>query len=185
MKPRLIILIVVLVVVAVVAAVKRTSQPKETNEVTKARDLAPTVEGQSGFKKALHQISVPGDEPPEEPSFDVDIKVDQTEGKQRLRFYITEEHGYFVETLRMNLYYLPDEAEQDEAIFVTELFINKYLRANDTLEYHTELTPVEMNRIGGDMGTDDNWLAEIIYYHAVREEDPPPSWEGYETDQGG
>jgi hypothetical protein len=185
MKPRLIILIIVLVVVAVVAGVRMTSQPQEMDEVTKAQDLAPTVDGRPGIKKTLDQIRLPGSEPPEEPSFDVDIKVDLTEGKHRLRFYITEEHGYFVETLRMNLYYLSDEAEQDEAIFVTELFINRYLRANDTLEYYTELSPVEMSRIGGDMGTDDNWFAEIIYYHAAREQDPDPSWEGYETDQGG
>jgi hypothetical protein len=184
MKPRLVILIVVLVVVAVVAGVKMTSQPEETDEVTKAKNLAPTVDGQPGIKKPLDQIPLPGNEPPEEPSFDVDVKVDLAEGRHRLRFYITEEHGYFVETLRMNLYYLPDEAEQDEAMFITELFINRYLRANDTLEYYTELTPVEMNMIGEDMGTDDNWLAEIIYHHAAREQDPDPSWEGYKTDQG-
>jgi hypothetical protein len=183
MKPRLVILIIVLVVVAIVAGVRMSSKPTET-EVTVTPTDEPIRDGERGVTKTLDKMTLPGDEPTEEPSFDVDVQVDLAEGRHRLLFYITEEHGYFVETLRMNLYYLEDEAEQDEAMFVTELFINRYLRANGTLEYYTELTPVEMNMIGGDMGTDDNWLAQIVYYHAAREQNPDPSWEGYKIDQG-
>ena len=183
MKPRLIILVVVLVIVGVVAAVSMKSRVNPPENGGETEIVGPTIDGPAGVKKTLDKMDLPGREPVEEPVFDVDVKVDQAEGQNRLYFHITEQHGYFVETLQLHFFFQPDDPGAEEIDLQAPLFVNKFLRANDTLVYYTQITPLEMEEIGGDMGTDDNWRAEVVSYNRARTEDPDPSWEGYKIEE--
>ena len=182
MKPRLIILVVVLVIAGVVAAVSMNSRKNQPENAGDTVIAGPVIDGPVGIKKTLDKMDLPGEEPEEEPVFDVEVKVDQSGGQNRLYFHITEQHGYFVETLQLHFFFQPDDAGAEE-IFLSSLFVNRFLRANDTLVHYTQLTPIEMDQIGKDMGTGENWRAEVISYNRARAEDPDASWDGYEIEE--
>jgi hypothetical protein len=53
-------------------------------------------------------------------------------------------------------------------------YVNKYLRANDTLVDCMEIVGPELKMIGGDMGADENWGAQVTRYGRARMKDPDP-----------
>ena len=140
----------------------------------------------SGEGKSIAQIreeqtplakrDLAGEEPPEEVQLAVHVEVDTTGGKNRLYLYITEAHGYYVETFTAQLWYHNDDevtGPENSPLIVTH-FINKYLKANDTLTDCLEIVPAELSRIGGDIGISDQWEARLLSFGRARLKNPDP-----------
>lgn len=182
MNPRLLLLALVAVGLGVALLVKKTA-PKATETGLYASDEdddGPQSVGASpGRKKLLTQLPPPpGDPPPEEPEFVVDVRVMTATGKNRLCFDITETHGFYVASMRLKMRRLVRDDKTGEVIEKLELprdeYIDDYIKAKETLTHCFELVKPEIDRLGGDMGRDEDWEAEILWYHTVRAENPDP-----------
>ncbi len=121
----------------------------------------------------------PGDEPEERPVFDVRIEVDKSTPKNRVVLYISETHGYYVECPIIELWWHeagnetgPEDLPEPYPI---QYDINNVILANQTFKDCIEITNPELEPVGGDIGTDDNWSGRVIgYSHArLKNMDPP------------
>ncbi len=149
----------------------------------KAEDYGPTLDVPDGIKKTIEKIreeqkmiwqqDLPGEEPEEETEFSVRVTLDPTDGKDRLYYAITEAHDFYVETFTVDFWYkkTPDMLFEDSP-FAKSVIINDYLKANETLEGCFEWVPAELREIHGDMGTSENWAAEVRFYDRARLENP-------------
>ena len=175
MSTRLIILLVVVVGLAVFFAVR--PRVPEGAEATPDRDTSPEEQARLELLKTpLGKRELPGDEPPEPADISVIVEVDPTETKNRLYLYFTEAHGYYVEELAVEVYHRTRNdttGEENLAYFLRHPF-NIYIEANKTLRHCIELVPGELERIGGDIGTSEDWIAEVVSHGRARLEDPDP-----------
>ncbi len=127
-----------------------------------------------GNKQELTKLDIPGEEPPEEPVFHVTVTVDPTDGKDRLYYDITEEHGYFVETLNVAFRHTTSGWEVHH-------YINGVLRQNGTHSGHFDLSSAEIAAfLEGDMGSTGDWTGEVYNYHSARVEEPDSEWDGWD-----
>jgi len=162
MKPRLIILIVAALGLAVAFAV-RSATPEKTEEQKES--------GNDG--KMIWQFELPGEEPEEEAEFDVNVRVDTSTGKNRLVLEITEVHGYYVEYLEADIWYTGGkETDEGRGPLTFTHRMNRYLKANETLVECLEVVPRELSFVGGSIGTDADWAAEITSYNRARATNP-------------
>ncbi len=173
MKPRLIILIVAAAGLAVFFAV-RASAPKA--EVPEMRgDLTEKELEEIREQQVMIQDQVFDCEETEDVYLSIRVGVDPADKKNRLHFYITEENGFFAETFNVTFYYKPTpDTTPAESPYVFTQFLNQYVAANDTFKGCIEVVPPELARVGGDMGTSENWGAEIIDFHSACVDDPDP-----------
>lgn len=182
MKIRLLLLLAVLGVVLVVTLTKDetptvagTDGGDDDGPITEGG--APTVDQ----KKTLMEIDVPGENPAVTPDIQVQVRPDDSSGQNRLYYTITEKHGFFVETFRLRFWYSPSRyQEKNDEVSVMIFLVNHFLKANDTFEGYTQLTPVEMEIINRQMGTGDNWRAEVLHYGRWRDKNPAADWPGYQ-----
>jgi hypothetical protein len=118
---------------------------------------------------------LPGVEPPEKPDLAVTVEVDRTSGKNRLYFNVSESHGYYVETFRIQAWYKREgvTGPEDSPLEWT-LYVDNYLKANETFRTCAEVVPAELSRVGGDMGTTANWDATTIWHGRARAKNPDP-----------
>jgi len=118
---------------------------------------------------------LPGAEPPEKPDLAVTVEVDPTGKKNRLYFNISESHGYYVETFRIQAWYKREgvTGPEDSPLSVG-VYVDNYLKANETFRTCAEVVPAELSRVGGDMGTTQNWDATIIWHCRARAKNPDP-----------
>ncbi len=176
MNARLLILIVVAGALAVGLAL-RPMKPEKAGQ-TKPGYQVPgnrTIEAIRQGKQSLKKRNLPGETPPEAPIFHIDVEVDRSNGKNRLVYYLTEEHGYYVQWFRINFWYTDGTIESaDESPLVVPQAIERYLKANDTLTYCLEVVHPELEKIGGDIGTSENWEATIVSYGRYRAQNPDP-----------
>lgn len=109
------------------------------------------------------------------PEFDVTVQVDATGKKNRLYFHIEEIHGYYVQQLTLKVWYKPGPGPVPEgrAPLLTHS-INKYIKAGETLTDCAELVKFEVDLIGGSLGTDDNWHAEVSQFGRALPTNPNP-----------
>ncbi len=173
MKPRLIILAVAAAALAIYWGT-RTATPVDeledvqimsVEELTKLRLLQTLLE--------LRPLE--GSEPPVEADLSIQVDVVPTDEKHRLYFYITEAHGYYVETFEIAFYHKRDAdtpIEEGEPDVTT--YVNNYLKANDTFKSCIEIVPAEFALIGRDMGTSQQWEARIESYGRARMQNPDP-----------
>jgi hypothetical protein len=179
MNARLLILIVLAGGLAVYFAVAKNQAPvvvetaaedKDGDEMTAKEIEDKRLEGTELIKRPL-----PGKEPAEPPNLAVSVEVDRISGKNRLYFNITESHGYYVETFRIQFWYVrPGVTGPEDSPLSFTVYKDDFLKANDTLRTCAEVVPAELSRVGGDMGTTQNWDAEIVFHGRAREKNPDP-----------
>ena len=168
MKPRLIILLGVAVVLVVLLAMKFSSpEPSETEAEDIVSLEGDDLEAIRLTQTALSQRPLPGEAPEEEPELDIRVEVNTSGGKNRLDYYISEAHGFYVETFRIEFRYKGSPLRFAH-------YLESYVKANETLKDCIEVVPAELSKVGGDIGTSENWEAEIISYGRARAENPDP-----------
>lgn len=182
MSARLLILVAIAVGLAVAFAMKKPAAPPSpaTSEVEKEDDTEILLDpGQSKqdaeeSKKRLTERPLPGEEPQIPPELDIRVEVDTSRGKNRLFFYITEKHGYYVEVFDIDFWY----KDSDKVIgpknspYTFGHHLEKYLKANETMKDCIEVVSAELARVGGDIGTSVNWDARVHYHGRAREKNP-------------
>lgn len=175
MKSRLVILLVVAVGMGVFLLVRSKTPPGQEPEL-KQNLTAEQLEHYKLLKMRLSERPLPGEEPPEPADVRVTVEVDSMETKHRLYLYLSETHGYYVETLNVDIYRVTrDEqtGEQEQQWIVSNPF-EIYLEADQILRTCIELVPSEMERIDNDLGTSEDWVAEVASYGRARVENPDP-----------
>ena len=181
MKARLLILIVLAGGLAVYFAVGKNRAPTVVETVTQGedpdgREMTPDqIKRKREEQTELCKRPLPGVEPPEKPDLAVTVEVDPTGKKNRLYFNISESHGYYVETFRIQAWYKREgvTGPEDSPLEWT-LYVDNYLKANETFRTCAEVVPAELSRVGGDMGTTANWDAKIIWHCRARAKNPDP-----------
>ena len=175
MKARLVILVAVAVVL-VAYYLLRPTNPSTGTPVVTGQNMSPEERRRIELmSKMLWELPLAGEEPPEPPELSIRMEVDPTEEKNRLFYHISEANGYYVEYFQIEFYYKPDEnTTADDSPYARTEYINDYVKANETLVGCFEVVPAELGAVGGDIGTSDNWDAEIIYHGRARAENPDP-----------
>ena len=177
MKARLLILVVLAGGLAVFWATRAAAPAADKPEANYlASPEGGSIEETKVLQTLLRDRPLAGEEPPEPAELAIRVETDPTGEKNRLYYYITEAHGYYVETFRVNFYYrpTPDAELPDRPTF--QEFINDYLESNGTLSGCFEVVLPELLRsgAGGSMGTSENWVAQIIEYGRARAGNPEP-----------
>jgi len=177
MNARLLILIVLAGGLAVYFAAVKCRAPAVV-EPTSADDDGTTKEERDRInneKIELCKRPLPGKEPVEPPDLAVTVEVDRASGKNRLYFNITESHGYYVETFRIQVWYKREGVTgPDNSPLTFTVYKDDFLKANETFRTCAEVVPAELSRVGGDIGTTQNWDAKIIWHCRARETNPDP-----------
>jgi len=177
MSARLLILIVLAGGLAVYFAVGTNRAPAVVDPAADDGDWM-TQEERDRIeieKIELSERPLPGREPAEPPDLAVTVEVDRTSGKNRLCFNITERHGYYVETFRIQVWYKREGVTGPEnSPFPFTVYKNEFLKANETFRTCAEVVPAELSLVGGDIGTTQNWDASMIYHGRAREKNPDP-----------
>lgn len=167
-RPLLLILVGVLVVVAVIAFTRPKSNsgdgkvieddPNEPVETLDAK-IAQT-------KQELRERPLAGADPAVPPVLHAVIRLDPN--GRRMYFDVTEEHGYYVETIDIRVW---KKKTPDRAL---ALHFDKYLKANDTLTLMANFNPFEMvNYADNSMGAAEDWDLEVEC-HRARAQNPDP-----------
>ncbi len=162
---RLVILIVAAGGLALAFAFRTSAPPSEI--VLDPGDIQEEV-------KEILQYALPGEEPEEPAEFDIQFEVDTSTVKTRLVMYITELHGYYVETLDVRFWWKGDDPdlERDDSTYSFVYHINNYIKANETFKDCIEVSVPEIERVRGDVGTAESWGVRIERYHRARHENP-------------
>ncbi len=176
MRARLLILLGMAGILAVVAAIKVSNPSKAvTLEDDGPKLTAEEQERLDIVKSSLASRDLPGEEPPEKPDFQVQVEVNQSSGKNRLDFWVTETHGYFVETLKLEIWYKEKPGmEFEDSPLNLEQHFESFITAGETLKLCMELVPAELRHVDDGMGASENWAARVRYYHRARAENPDP-----------
>lgn len=173
MKPRLIILLVLAGALALAFATRSTSPPVEGTDSGLSPAEKAELETLHSEQLLVWQFPLAGDEPEEEPEFDVNVRVDTSTGHNRLVLEVTEQHGYYVEFLKATVWYADDpEVDPSDAPLSVAHVLNRYLKSGDTLVECIEMVPAELRSIGGSIGESDHWFARIDHYTRARVADP-------------
>ena len=115
MKTRLIILLVV--AVGMIGFLVLRPKAPEGQEPELKQNL--TDEELAHFQLLqipLSRRDLPGEEPPEPADIRVTVEVDPAETKNRLYLVFSEAHGYYVETLNVDIYHVTRDEETGEVI---------------------------------------------------------------------
>ena len=176
MKPRLLILIVVAAGLAVYFASLK-SRPVST-KVDAPDESILSAEDRERIdltQKTLDAFPLPGKEPAEPADLSVQVEVDRSKGKNRLYFTISERHGYYVEQFRIGFWWKKGGVKEPKnSPLDAEQFFDRYLKANETLRLCMEVVPAELSKVGGDIGTNDDWGTEAAWHGRVRDKNPNP-----------
>ena len=110
----------------------------------------------------LWHYDLPGEQPAEPPDLELSLSIDPADGKNRIYFTISEAHDYYVESFVLEFWYLTDpDTEFHESPIQIEQPVDLYVKAGEVLEYCTDVVFAELDLIGGEMGTIDNWAGRI------------------------
>lgn len=173
MSPRLIILIVLAGGMAVYLATRTTAPAEEPLARIGAEGHSLNQTDDAAIP--LEDRPLEGEEPSEMAEFDVRVEVDPAGMKTRLFFYITEKHGYYVEVPELVFWYVakPGLGLEDTDLRIPHL-LNDFIRANETYNGCVDVVPAELVDVGGDIGTDQNWAAQVESWGRARLENPDP-----------
>lgn len=178
MKPRLLILILLaggLAVYFATASNKPTGRPDNGFDPKSGDDRNLTERQGRELITDLAMLPLEGNEPEEPADLSVTIEVDTSSGKNRLFVTLSEAHGYYVESFRLRLWYKDTpETEYADSSLRLQPAIDKYIRANETLRDCLEVVPAELARIDGDIGSTEDWGAEIAWHGRARLQNPDP-----------
>lgn len=175
MKPRLLILIALAGGIAVWIAVRPASSSTQT--VVKPREVFGTDNPNLEERQILLGARpLAGEEPPEEPELAITVEVDPTLAKNRLYYYISEAHGYYVESFKIEFYCnpTPEKPLPEDASPTFVQRVEDYVEAGKTTKGCLEVVTAELGRCGGRMGRSENWEAEIVWHGRARGKNPDP-----------
>ena len=119
-----------------------------------------------------------GIETDEAPEFDVVVATRREGRRNVLDFTITETHGWAVTQILVRADHgWPNEEtgewERDPALTVPpKILCRDMLHFGKTLVAKTTLTPIEMGQIGDELGTAENWRAEVYQWDKVYKPKP-------------
>ena len=178
MNPRLLILIVLAGGLAIFFAT-RASAPESDDGVLQTADAGESNEERLDRERRdelaieVHKRFLPGSDPEVPPVFDVRVEVDPTGEKNRLFLYITEEHGYYVETITIVFRYFDSpDLDWEDGTYVASSYLLDILKANETLKACADITSNELDGIGGAMGDTSNWRAQVTKHGRARDKNP-------------
>lgn len=179
MKIRLILLVVVAGGLAIAFAVRSSAPPQsgapETEDAVLAGERGVSLEQYRLLQTSLDRRELSGREPEVGPEFIVEVSVDPTGRKNRAFVDISETHGFYVETFRIGVFFKSKpETTLDDSPLTVEHFADQFIPANGTLRTCIDFNPNELNKVGGVMGLDENWHAEVLTYGRAREANPNP-----------
>jgi len=177
MSARLLILIVLAGGLAVYFAVAKNQAPAVVEPTIENEDWMTQEEVDRVREEGIEVCKrpLPGKEPDVPPDLAVTVEVDRISGKNRLFYNITESHGYYVETFRVQVWYVrPGVTGPEDSPSRFEVYFDNFLKANETFRTCAEVVPAELSRVGGDMGTTENWDARIVWHCRAREKNPDP-----------
>ncbi len=165
---RLLILLAVAAGLGAAFAVRTSAPPPEVQELTDLSDAPKET------IKEISQLDLPGEEPPESPEFDVQFDIDTSTIKNRVILYITEAHGYYVESIAVRFWWKGDDPdlERDDSIYSFDYRINNYIKANETFKDCFDLSAPEVQAVGGDVGNVESWGVRLESYRRAREQNP-------------
>ena len=180
MSARTIILLVLAAGMAVFLALRSSAPPTPPEPPLPVNDNDNT----SGLLWTLEgPCEPPCEEPDIPPEFDIQTEIDTSSGKNRLVLYVTEAHGFYVNTMYLRIWFheAGEVIDQEDSPHSFQHFVNNYVKAGETLKYCIELTDPEIAAAGGDIGTGDNWSAEVEEWSHVRAKNRDPLLEVEET----
>lgn len=165
MTARLVFLVVIAGALAVFLATRTTGDLQGEVVSTGPRPVTAMIRDQA----------IDGEEPVEPAEFEIQIEVDRSSGKNRLLLLITEEHGYYADSLQVVVWNttVEDGTQLSYDSPITH-FINKFVPANETLVDCIEVVPAELTPIGGDIGESADWEGEVLNYGRARVVNPNP-----------
>ena len=171
MNSRTWTLIIVVLVLAGLAAWRFNSPPPDV--MGPIRNNMAAEEDLKNLPLSHADREPPGDAPDDDPEFEIRAEVNTAGGKSRLNYYISESHGFYVQYLQLSFWWKqrPDMTAEDSPLEITHE-ANVYIEAGKELKGCIEVVPAELASVGGEMGTDDNWGAEVLDYWYVRESNP-------------
>ncbi len=154
MGARLILLIVFGAGLAVYYGTRKPVAPDSHVKVQEIAGKEPNL--------MLWNYDLPGEQPAEPPDLELSLSVDPSDGKNRIYFTLSEANDYYVETFVLEFWYLTDpDTEFEESPIQIEHYLDKYIKAGEVLEDCTDVVAAELMRVGGEMGTIDNWAGRI------------------------
>lgn len=164
---RLLILVAVAAGLGAAFAVKTSAPPSEVEE--RANEEPP----KENFME-ISQYPLLGEEPPESPEFDIQFDIDTSTIKNRVILYITEAHGYYVESIVLRFWWKGDDPdlEQDDSIYSFVYRMNNYIKANETFKDCFDLSAPEVRAVGGDVRDVESWGVSLESHHRAREQNP-------------
>ena len=171
MKPRMLILLVVAAGLGIYFATKAAG-PGPSDPDT---PVALTAE-QEILKIQLNDRELAGEEPAEEAEFSIRLEVDPSGEQNRIFYYLTESHGFYVETFNIDVYHVAEPGGEPDEDPLVSLYVNDYVKANETFRGCFHLVPAELKKekVGGEIGTTENWYAEVVKYGRARAQNPDP-----------
>ena len=117
----------------------------------------------------LWNYDLPGEQPAEPPDLELTLSVDPADGKHRIYYTLSEANDYYVETFVLEFWYLTDpDTEFEESPIQVSHYVDKYIKAGDVLEDCLDVVGAELSKVGGEMGTIDNWAGRLTGRGNVR-----------------
>ena len=103
----------------------------------------------------------------------IQVWEDPADGKSRLYFALTEANGYYVDTINLTFWYKENEnMVAEESSLVVRVPLNNFIKANEPLNDCIDVVWAELENVGGDMGTTENWGGRVDGYHRACLGDP-------------
>ncbi len=154
-KPLVAVLVVVLAALVVYLAMRQPPDTRPPIADTPPKDV-PTIPGED-------LGGVPADGPGD---FQVAVVAKKVGAQSRLEFTVTEANGWGAQGVYIRFWHLVQneetgEWEQDDRMDPVEVLPGEPLRFGEPLVYETTLTGVELGQLGGELGTTEEWAAEI------------------------
>jgi len=158
-KPLLIVLVLVLIGLAAYTLLGTRSEVVPEVPETTVKPNSFEAEPENGI------------ETDELPEFQVQVTPKKVGGQNKLEFAMTEAHGWWVNHIYVEAWYreLNEETGEWERKMErpVQYLCKDVLRFNETLVEETTLTDPELDDIGGDPGTTENWEGRIYKWHKI------------------
>ena len=105
-------------------------------------------------------------EAPTPAEISVQVWVDPADGKNRIYYALTEANGYYVDTITLTFWYKENaETTPENSPLLIDVPLNNFIPANEPLNECIDVVWAELQNIGGDMGTTENWAGRVEEYH--------------------
>lgn len=160
-------LLIILLVLAAGLLIWRLAFQEPIEPVPNAPEEVKTVEGN------FSPENVNGIKTDEEPEFNVVVEAFMEGSRSVLEFSITETHGWAVTAVIVEAFhgFINEETGEWERNpdlkHLPQLLCRDMLDFGQTLVAKTTLTGIELERIGGELGTSENWQGRVYGWGRV------------------